>query len=393
MKRSRRTPFAPDHLCWFIVLIQVACGGSEAPAEGSAGGTHVDSGGSPGSGGVGGSAGGGGGTSSGGFGGTPSSGGAGTGGSGAPTALPPRAIVGTRRGMCALDESGAIHCWGSSSLRPEGWQVPPGPFAALFGSFEMVCGVRQDGLASCFWEPLGTDSPIDHVPEQPVQTLAITRGVICGIDLAGDTFCNWSVPVGITVPSGERFKDISTGPHFGCGIREADGSILCWGSPGVAEDCSISPDEGQLNAPHGSFVSLHSRGAYSTCAIAEDGSVACWGAGEANDDPTRLFCEVPVNFGQSVPPSGTFRSVTVGTYHSCGIRTDGTVACWGAGTHANDCANGGQDCGQSLPPPGQFEQVALGDLFTCGMKADRTIECWGWDGDGDGRTVPPEVFR
>src|SRR5690606_41315883 len=108
MKSSRRTPFAPDHLCWFIVLIQVACGGSEAPAEGSAGGTHVDSGGSPGSGGVGGSAGGGGGTSSGGFGGTPSSGGVGTGGSGGPRAQPPRGGCGSSRGTVSFAMYGVV---------------------------------------------------------------------------------------------------------------------------------------------------------------------------------------------------------------------------------------------------------------------------------------------
>jgi hypothetical protein len=33
--------------------------------------------------------------------------------------------------------------------------------------------------------------------------------------------------------------------------------------------------------------------------------------------------------GQSTPPAGTFASVKTGGLHSCGRRTDDTVACWG----------------------------------------------------------------
>ena len=43
-------------------------------------------------------------------------------------------------------------------------------------------------------------------------------------------------------------------------------------------------------------------------------------------------------------PAGTvFRSLTAGYGHSCGIRTDGTVACWGDDYF-----------GQASPPAGTF---------------------------------------
>src|SRR5205085_10727557 len=34
-------------------------------------------------------------------------------------------------------------------------------------------------------------------------------------------------------------------------------------------------------------------------------------------------------FGQATPPAGTFTQVSAGYIHTCGVNTDGTVACWG----------------------------------------------------------------
>jgi hypothetical protein len=108
-----------------------------------------------------------------------------------------------------------------------------------------------------------------------------------------------------------------------------------------------------------------------------------------------MFCDSPFNFGQSVPPQGKFRLVTVSESHACGVRTDGTIACWGAGEVDAGCnsADAGFECGESQPPSGTFEQVAVGVRHSCAINADRKVVCWGWDGNGDGRTNPPAAFR
>ena len=51
-----------------------------------------------------------------------------------------------------------------------------------------------------------------------------------------------------------------------------------------------------------------------TCGVRTNDQVACWGH---ND------------FGQASPPTGTFRSVSAGGYHTCAMRTNEQVACWG----------------------------------------------------------------
>ena len=57
-----------------------------------------------------------------------------------------------------------------------------------------------------------------------------------------------------------------------------------------------------------------SAGWHHTCGLKPDGTVECWGR---NDD------------GQSSAPSGSFRAVAAGRWHTCGLRTGNTVVCWG----------------------------------------------------------------
>ena len=35
------------------------------------------------------------------------------------------------------------------------------------------------------------------------------------------------------------------------------------------------------------------------------------------------------DYGQFTPPAGEFTSVSAGDNHACGVKRDGTVACWG----------------------------------------------------------------
>jgi len=117
-----------------------------------------------------------------------------------------------------------------------------------------------------------------------------------------------------------------------------------------------------------SAASVPSSGAISagsnfTCGIRTDGTLVCWG------DPT---------LGWTIP-LGTFSQVSSGFSHACGIRIDGSLACWG------DNASG-----QTNAPPGTFSQVSSGNGFTCAVKTDQTLVCWG--DPSLGWTIPPGTF-
>ena len=94
-----------------------------------------------------------------------------------------------------------------------------------------------------------------------------------------------------------------------------------------------------------------SAGEQHTCGVKTNGSVVCWGDDE---------------YGQSTPPSGKFASVSAGDRHTCGVKTNGSVACWGDDEH-----------GKSTPPSGKFTYVGAGLHYTCGLTTNGSTVCWG----------------
>ena len=112
-------------------------------------------------------------------------------------------------------------------------------------------------------------------------------------------------------------------------------------------------------------------GARHTCGIRANGTVACWGN---NTDGFGTY------YGQSVAPSGTFTAISAGDLHTCGVRTDGTVACWGA-----------DRSGQSQAPAGTFQSVSAGSSHSCGVRTDGTVACWGSNHVGQA-APPPGTF-
>ncbi len=111
---------------------------------------------------------------------------------------------------------------------------------------------------------------------------------------------------------------------------------------------------------NGQMMSL-SAGFAHVCGIRTDGTISCWGSNAAGQ-LTNI-------------PTGTFTQISAGAYHTCAIKSDGTLKCWGS--------NGG---GQATAPAGTFIQVSAGSLDTCGIKSDHSVQCWGNNDDGQTST-------
>ena len=113
----------------------------------------------------------------------------------------------------------------------------------------------------------------------------------------------------------------------------------------------------------GSEVGELSLGGYHSCALKTDGTVVCWGASGS---------------GQVTPPAGLVATqISVGSAHTCAVKTDGVVSCWGS--------NGE---GQSTVPAGVLaSQVGAGFQHTCAVRLDTTVVCWG--DDFKGQSTPP----
>ena len=181
--------------------------------------------------------------------------------------------------------------------------------------------------------------------------------------------------------------------------RVADGSR----SPAWAP--SASTDRRPVAVPLGSpseFTTV-TAGEHHSCGTRTDSTLACWGNN---------------NFGQASPPTGTFTAVAAGSTHSCGIRTNGTLVCWGdnyfgeaspprsatftavATGFAHSCGIrtnrsmacwGGNDSGQASAPTGTFTAISAGDDLSCGIRTNRSLACWGGNDSGQA-SAPTGTF-
>ena len=92
-----------------------------------------------------------------------------------------------------------------------------------------------------------------------------------------------------------------------------------------------------------------------TCGLRTDGSVRCWG---------RLYL-----YGSNMPdPAERLVTLSVGLGHGCGLREDGSAVCWG---------QDGED-GRTRPPEGaRYAAISLARNTSCGLRADGGVDCWG----------------
>ncbi|WP_420444035.1 hypothetical protein [Candidatus Poriferisodalis sp.] len=66
------------------------------------------------------------------------------------------------------------------------------------------------------------------------------------------------------------------------------------------------------------------------------------------------------------PTPATFTAVSAGGSHSCGLRSNGSVTCWG------------NNSGQMVVPSGSFTAVSAGHNHSCGVRSDGSVTCWNW---------------
>jgi len=106
-----------------------------------------------------------------------------------------------------------------------------------------------------------------------------------------------------------------------------------------------------------------SAGEKHTCAIKTDSTVACWGDGLAADVPAGLGPVAQLSQG-------------IHSYAECAVKTNQSLACWG-------------DYVADIPAGlGAVRQVAVGDAQACAIRdKDTTAICWGYNDYG--QATPP----
>jgi alpha-tubulin suppressor-like RCC1 family protein len=132
-----------------------------------------------------------------------------------------------------------------------------------------------------------------------------------------------------------------------------------------------------------------------TCGVRNNGKLYCWGAdafGQVGDGDNPDPATTPRRIGTYED----WTAVTAGDSHTCGIRHGGKLYCWGWDELAQ-VGDGDNPIPAIVPRRiGTFEDwsnIAAGFGHTCGIRHGGKLYCWGSDsdgqiGDGDGDSSP-----
>jgi alpha-tubulin suppressor-like RCC1 family protein len=280
---------------------------------------------------------------------------------------------------CWVQFTGRRYCWGwrgngqlgDGSMETARVETPEaGPdgepeWASIATGWYTTCGLTTAGEIWCWGTNMGGCVGIDPDLESAVPTP----------HLLSDTM---------------RFTKVAFGGFHGCGIRD-DGSLWCWGlnssgqlGVGDTEDRFEPTESGCTESEcFGDWVAV-AAGSFHTCAIREGGRLYCWGGGLNGQLGIGVIPDRDLS--RAVPVAGRWRAVDGGQSHTCAIADDETLFCWGR----NDLGQLGlgdlmrRDAPARVTVPGGdgFLRLGLGREHTCVVRRDETLWCWGWNEDG-----------
>lgn len=337
---------------------------------------------------------------------------------------------GNGRTNCGVTTTGAAFCWGTNLYGQIGdgtsgstatRLVPTQVVGLDVGVSDIAvgataaCAVVSGGRVKCWGRnangELGDGSMTDS--SVPVDVVGINSAV--SVDGYGNHFCailseggaacwgrgtlgqlgnaqsqNSSVPVLVSGLS-KQLVEIATAATTTCAVA-ADKTVSCWGSGGNGA-LGNGIEGGSTNTPIqiASFAAVAIAGGDSHfCTITDTGAAKCWGRG----NNWALGPGTLANPNQSKPTqvaglTSGVKAIGAGQIHSCAVKTTGAVLCWGYDSSGQQ-GDGTAGSGGTSPPYGANigptqvvgltsggVSVAGGNAQTCAVMSDGKGKCWG----------------
>lgn len=347
---------------------------------------------------------------------------------------PKSTIASGAQHTCAIADDDRLYCWGGNAFGALGVPEPGESTApirvgderwrhvATAGNYaNFSCGAQHDGSLWCWGADgdamlgqgeLGDASKMPAAVALDGDVVMVGAGSTAGIALADDgVLWTWGwnnaalgladetlpylyAPAPLVPDGGEPWSFVDYGRIHGCGIRGDNKTLWCWGDP---ETVALGRDDGERTpAPIASeadgwrMVAAGDSGEDSshTCGIKQDGTLWCWGTnvdgrlGIAGVDSTIA----PLRVGDA----SDWHTVGGGERHTCGIRDPGTLWCWGADDYGQ-LGDGGETSRATPFQIGDREDwidLSVGAAHNCGRTEDGTLWCWG--SNSNGQTGQPQ---
>ena len=252
--------------------------------------------------------------------------------------------------------------------------------------------------------PLGIGS-LSHIHE-------ITLGDLytCALDIYGYVFCwgegsdgqlgtgnnnNQNTPQQVKGVGGQGnlsgIQQISAGERHTCAVKE-DGRAYCWGlsaNDRFSNSNSLLQQNTPIQVTTLSDIIQVSTGQKHTCALRDNGEVRCWGEGSKGQlgDTRTTDSSRPLTVRQGNDVIDQVQQISSGDNHTCAVKTNETAVCWGSGlegsigngslSNANRAVEVVDVDGSSDALLSQIVHISAGGDHTCAVKEDGKAFCWG----------------
>lgn len=295
---------------------------------------------------------------------------------------------------CARLDDGAVRCWGGQTFGPM-LGVPGSPSRVGDGEPPTSIGpVNLGGSATAVAS--GNFSSCAILADGSMRCWGAGDNGRLGYGNTNDIGDDETPAAAGAVPLGpaRTATAVTIGNRHACALLD-DGTIRCWGErdaiPGQV--AAIGDDEPASAGPLVTAADLGgepavavSAGNRSTCAVAADGDVYCWGRGVGARHSTGADTNVPVP--TRVDLGGrTAVALDHGFDHVCVVFDDGGVGCWGLGANGRLGYGSIDDVGDDEPPLSKgtvdvgvgrtVKSVSAGAKATCVLLDNDTVRCWG----------------
>lgn len=244
-------------------------------------------------------------------------------------------------------------------------QTPPLVFQSVSAGTSHACGITAQHAAYCWGR-----NDEGQLGNSSVRATCSEAGTRCS-----------TKPV--RVEGGFAFNVISAGNNFTCGVTTV-GTAYCWGTGAQGQlgtGSQASADRPERVAAGGVAFQTISAGFTHACAVSTTGAAYCWGSNAGG----RLGTGASLSGGHTAPAlvAGglSFRTISAGYYHTCGVTRSGATYCWGR-NEQGETGNGataahglpvrvaGDFSARTVQAAGQFD-------YSCAIGRDSALYCWG----------------
>lgn len=347
------------------------------------------------------------------------------------------------RKTCGITNLGKVYCWGfdaNDSLGIGGTGDADSPKLLIttnFSAGEYAIDINAGGSSNCLVTNLGYaycmgynmsgelgvgNTSAATIPTKVVMTNLATgelfksisgRGsYVCALTNMGNNFC-WggsntygqqgsgtgmrNKPTAMTMtnmPTYNGFKSVYAGATSSCGLA-TNGKIFCWGdsaSGALANGVSASNIVKKPTAA--SYANLPTGGRFLQMsfgvALASDNKIYTWGAdtnGVMGNGVSVVDHLIPTEVDSSAITSGILKVSGTDT-HKCALTTDGKIYCWGDNTEGqigdgtNSTAHSPTEVNASLNTAEGFRDVHTAPGISCALTNQARAFCWGNGANG-----------